>query len=99
MLAGIWREVLGVKQVGARDNFFELGGHCLLAARLLSRVRRAFELDLPLQVFFEAPTIEYMETALVVLSAVPNAIRTRAEELLNIAGFSSEETDAVLSST
>jgi hypothetical protein len=99
VLAGIWREVLGVKQVSVRDNFFELGGHCLLAARLLSRVRRAFELDLPLQVFFEAPTIEYMETALVVLSAVPNAIRTRAEELLNIAGFSSEETDAVLSST
>jgi hypothetical protein len=101
VLAGIWSEVLGVMQVGVRDNFFELGGHCLLAARLLSRVRRVFELDLPLQVFFEAPTVEGMETALVVLSAVPNAIRTRAEELLNIAGLSGEETDAnaMLSST
>ena len=76
------------------DNFFELGGHCLLAARLLSRVRRAFELDLSLQAFFEAPTVEGMETALAGLSAVPNAIRARAEELLNIAGLSDEETDA-----
>ena len=57
MLAESWREVLGVEAVGIRDNFFERGGHSLLATRLMARVRRAFGVELPLRVLFEAPTI------------------------------------------
>src|SRR5205823_9088181 len=33
-LAGIWREVMGIKEIGIRDNFFELGGHSLLAIQV-----------------------------------------------------------------
>jgi acyl transferase domain-containing protein/alpha-ketoglutarate-dependent taurine dioxygenase/acyl carrier protein len=56
-LAAIWCEVLGLETVGAQDNFLELGGHSLLATQLFSRIRKAFLIDLPLRVVFEAPTI------------------------------------------
>jgi acyl carrier protein len=57
-LAAIWCEVLGVENIGVHENFFtELGGHSLLATRLMSRVRSAFRLDLPLRVLFRSPTI------------------------------------------
>jgi len=57
VLVKIWAEVLGVKRVGIHDNFFELGGHSLMATQLISRVRDAFKVELPLRSVFEAPTI------------------------------------------
>ncbi|MGZ4122977.1 MAG: non-ribosomal peptide synthetase, partial [Tumebacillaceae bacterium] len=56
-LAEIWQEVLGASQVGIYDNFFELGGHSLMATQLLSRMRNTFEVELPLRILFEAPTV------------------------------------------
>jgi len=56
-LAGIWTEILSLKQVGINDNFFDLGGHSLLATRVVSRLRETFEVELPLRRVFETPTI------------------------------------------
>jgi amino acid adenylation domain-containing protein len=57
VLAGIWCELLHLKRVGVHDNFFQLGGHSLLATQLISRVRNAFGVELPLQALFDAPTV------------------------------------------
>ena len=58
LLAGIWSEVLGVDQVGARDNFFHLGGHSLLATQVASRLREVFRVELPLRTLFQRPVLE-----------------------------------------
>ncbi|MDR9753993.1 non-ribosomal peptide synthetase [Pseudomonas sp. SZMC_28357] len=52
-LAAIWREVLGLKQIGLRDDFFALGGHSLLATQIISRSRQACDVELPLRTLFE----------------------------------------------
>ncbi|HEX7183172.1 MAG TPA: amino acid adenylation domain-containing protein, partial [Thermoanaerobaculia bacterium] len=56
-LVEIWEEVLGTSGIGTRHDFFALGGHSLSAIQVLTRVRRRFEVDLPLPDFFEQPTI------------------------------------------
>jgi amino acid adenylation domain-containing protein len=57
VMAALWAELLGLERVGARDHFFDLGGHSLLATRLVARLRRVFQVELPLLGLFESPTL------------------------------------------
>ena len=57
VIAGIWAEIIGIKQVGVDDNFFQSGGHSLRATQVLSRLRAAFKVEVPLRTLFERPTV------------------------------------------
>ncbi|MCI0489790.1 MAG: amino acid adenylation domain-containing protein, partial [Blastocatellia bacterium] len=57
ILSGIWADVLELDRVGVNDNFFELGGHSLLGTQIISRVRSAFQIELPMRTLFEAPQV------------------------------------------
>ena len=88
LLAGIWCEVLGLKKVSIHDNFFELGGHSLLAIQVMSRLRNAFQVEIPLRHLFETPTVagltEVVMAALIAReqrSAPPFVAVSREDEL------------------
>jgi acyl transferase domain-containing protein/thioesterase domain-containing protein/acyl carrier protein len=69
-LAGLFQSLLGVSQVGVEDSFFDLGGHSLIAVRLFAQIKRQFEVDLPLSILFEAPSVAKL-AALVVQQGGP----------------------------
>ena len=56
-IAEVWRELLGVEEIGTEDDFFALGGHSLAAVRLFARIRKQYAVDLPLATLFQAPTL------------------------------------------
>ncbi|PWK15686.1 amino acid adenylation domain-containing protein [Tumebacillus permanentifrigoris] len=58
VIANIWSELLGSKQIHIHDHFFELGGHSLLAMQVVNRIRKQLGLQIELQDLFAAPTVE-----------------------------------------
>src|SRR5471032_1723433 len=74
-LARIWADVLGLAEnkpessIARDDNFFALGGHSLAAMRMLSRVRAAWSIELPLRAVFSAPTLQALAVRIDELSS------------------------------
>ncbi len=62
-LAQIWREIGILEEVGRHDSFFDLGGHSLLGTKMISRITKTFEVELPLRIIFEASTIAELAEA------------------------------------
>ncbi|MDT3777027.1 amino acid adenylation domain-containing protein [Nitrospira sp. MA-1] len=63
LLADMWVDILAVDRVGVHDHFFELGGHSLLATQIVSRIRSAFHIELPLRTLFDSPTVSELAVA------------------------------------
>jgi amino acid adenylation domain-containing protein len=96
MLAGIWTEMLGIEHVGIHDDFFALGGHSLLATQVMSRLRTAFHLELPLRALFEAPTVAELAMAVAQRQAEQAGHDDMASLLVRLEGLSDEEVHRLL---
>jgi amino acid adenylation domain-containing protein len=95
-LAEIWREVLGVKQIGVQDNFFDVGGHSLLATQVISRVRSTFRVQLSLRSLFDSPTVAGLANEISQLQPAGSEDEEVAKLLRELEGLSDEEAERLL---
>jgi acyl carrier protein len=63
-LVELWKELLGIEEVGVLDNFYQLGGHSLLATQVASRIRDTFRIELPLDEMLARPTVADIAAAI-----------------------------------
>jgi acyl transferase domain-containing protein len=94
-VAALWREVLGLAELGAHDSFLELGGDSLLATRLMARLREEFAVELAMERLFERPTIAGVAAALVEARAAA-AGDDLARLLAEVQALSDEELESEL---
>lgn len=84
-LVELWCEVLKLETCGVEDNFFDLGGHSLLAIQFQARVRREFQVDVPLRRMFERPTVagiaQFIETSEKLRESPPLQVARRTDTL------------------
>lgn len=98
-LAGIWVEVLEIDRVGIHDNFFfTLGGNSLLATQVMTRIRDAFQVELPLRHFFETPTIAHLAVAIAEKLALDSDSEMLTQALAELEHLSEDEVQAILAS-
>jgi len=96
-VAKIWEQVLKVNGAGVYDNFFALGGHSLLATQAISRINEAFDVELPLRLIFEQPTVAGMAQAVAQHRAASGEDET-AQLLAELALLSDDEAQRLLNS-
>jgi acyl transferase domain-containing protein len=57
-IAELYQEFLGIDRVGVDDDFFEFGGgDSLVATRVITRLKQAFQVRLSMRDIFEMPTV------------------------------------------
>jgi hypothetical protein len=64
LLAGIWQDLLGRGPIGLDDNLFDMGAHSFLVIQFTARVYEALDLEIPLRLLFEAPTVRRLGVAI-----------------------------------
>ncbi|GCE31287.1 hypothetical protein KDA_67710 [Dictyobacter alpinus] len=57
VISEIWKQVLGVSEIGLYDNFFDLGGNSLIALQVIAKLKKTLHIQIPAVALFEAPTI------------------------------------------
>jgi amino acid adenylation domain-containing protein len=95
-LCAIWREVLDLDEVGVADPFLDLGGTSLAAGRILARIAETLQVDLPLRLLFEAPTVAGLAAAITARGAGGGDPAAHERLLGEIEGLSEAEAERLL---
>jgi amino acid adenylation domain len=93
-VASIFRDVLRVENVGIYDDFFDLGGHSLLVTQVISRVNSAFQIEMPIRVLFDTPTVSGLVAAIVESQAGQFEDEALSQMLADLEELAEDEVDA-----
>ncbi|MFS2001979.1 amino acid adenylation domain-containing protein, partial [Duganella sp. CT11-25] len=96
LLADIWRQLLGVSQVGRHDDFFALGGHSLLAIQLLACVREQVGIELELRTLFQASSLSALAEEVSALQLAALSEEELAELTRDLDALDESELEAIL---
>jgi surfactin family lipopeptide synthetase C len=95
-LAAIWMSVLGADRVGIHDDFFALGGHSLRAMQVISRIRDALSVELPIRDLFENTTVASLSVRVTEAQAESFGGSDLDEMIREIQNLSDEEMKAII---
>jgi acyl carrier protein len=102
----VWKTVLGIDGFGIDANFFNIGGHSLMATQVVSRLSDLLNIEIPLRLMFEQPTIRGLAEATTALlrkgdqPALPPILPVQdgATDALDLDGLTDEEVEHLLMS-
>jgi amino acid adenylation domain-containing protein len=78
-LSEIWGEYLGIRNIGSNDNFFDLGGDSLMATRVYSRIKKEFDVELPMDKIFSLGTVKRLYLFIATTTNI-NAVNDLSDE-------------------
>jgi NAD(P)-dependent dehydrogenase (short-subunit alcohol dehydrogenase family) len=90
-VAATWADTLGVTPIGVDDDFFALGGHSLLAIQIAARLTEHFQVEVPVQVIFDAPTVAELTCRVQELSGATHVDQQHYADLVDYVGQLSDE--------
>jgi acyl transferase domain-containing protein len=63
-ISEVWKRTLGFEQIGVHDNFFELGGDSFVAVQVVSRLKDALGIELPVARLYQGLTVRTLAALL-----------------------------------
>ncbi|MEM8677561.1 MAG: SDR family oxidoreductase [Cyanobacteria bacterium P01_G01_bin.67] len=84
-IAKRYQKLLGIEQVGIHDSFFDLGGNSLIGTQMISQLRQDFNVEIPISILFEAPTVAELALTLekIIIEKLESLTEEEAEELVS----------------
>ena len=84
LVARVWTEVIQVPNINLSSDFFEIGGHSLLAIRVIARLNDLLGIEIPFNIFYEAPRLVDFTRRLAVEREEDSGMESRSELILRL---------------
>jgi len=95
VLAGLMAELLECEKVSVEDSFFDLGGHSLLVIKLVGRIRKSLQVEIPPGLVFDHASVAALAVVLRGYESAPGRLMQVAAMRKQLAQMTSEERAAL----